>query len=164
LLKVRKTEVLVTYPPKKYALPQFLAGRCSQTAYERWLRAKAAAHVKRDRKRGNAAAIGEPYRVAIHAAVVASGGNDCYTGEPLEWERISTYCNDESQARRRAYKRELALLPTVDHVGDGLGAPDFRICAWRTNDCKNDLSHDELLAFCRRIVEYAHLRTPAPSP
>src|SRR5215213_4014564 len=105
--------------PKKYQLPHFLVGRCTQAVYERWLRAKAAAHVKRDRNRGNAAAIGEAYRVAIHTAVVASNGNDYYTGEPLEWERISTYCNEESEARRREYKRELALLPTVDHVGDG---------------------------------------------
>lgn len=140
---------------KKYELPDFLLGRCTQVRYERWLRAKADAHVRRDRKRGNGTAIGEAYRVAIHAAVVASNGSDCYTGEPLEWESISTYCNEESGMRRREYKRELALLPTVDHVGDGLGAPDFRICAWRTNDCKNDLSADELLAFCRRIVAYA---------
>ena len=113
--------------------------------------------MRRDRKRGNAAAIGERYRVAIHAAVIASNGNDSYTGEPLEWERMSTYRNEESKARRREYKRELALLPTVDHVGDGLGAADFRICAWRTNDCKNDLTVDELVAFCLRIVEYAQL-------
>jgi hypothetical protein len=142
-------------PPKKYALPPFLEGRCEQPVYERWLRARAAAHVKRDRKRGNRTAIGEPYRVAIHAAVLASGGNDYYTGEPLQWERISTYCNEESESGRRGYKRELALLPTVDHVGDGLGAPDFRICAWRTNDCKNDLNADELLAFCRRVINHA---------
>ena len=145
----------MAHAPKKYALPSFLEGRCTQDVYERWLRAKADAHVRRDRKRGNAEAIREAYRIAIHAAVIESGGNDYYTGEPLEWERISTYSNEESEARRRAYKRELALLPTVDHVGDGLGAPDFRICAWRTNDCKNDLTADELLAFCRRVIEYA---------
>jgi hypothetical protein len=114
---------------------------------------KAGAHLRRDRKRGNKVATGEAYRVAIHAAVVASNGNDFYTGEPLEWERISTYCNDESKARRREYKRELALLPTVDHVGDGLGDPDFRICSWRTNECKNDLTVDELIEFCCRVVD-----------
>jgi hypothetical protein len=141
--------------PKKYALPHFLAGRCTQAVYERWLYAKAQAHVTRDRKRGNTAATGESYRIAIHAAVVASNGNDCYTGEPLAWERISTYNNEESGTRRRAYKRELSLLPTVDHVGDGLASPDFRICAWRTNDCKNDLSAEELLDFCRRVIRCA---------
>jgi hypothetical protein len=43
----------------------------------------------------------------------------------------------------------------VDHVGDGLASPDFRICAWRTNDCRNDLSAEELLAFCHGVICYA---------
>jgi hypothetical protein len=145
---------------KKYALPSFLEGRCTPEGYERWLRAKANAHVRRDRARGNLEALREAYRVAIHAAVIGSRGVDHYTGEPLEWERISTYSNEESGRRRREYKRQFAMLPTVDHVGDGLGAPDFRICAWRTNDCKNDLTADELIAFCRRILDYAQRDSP----
>lgn len=36
--------------------------------------------------------------IAIHAAIVASNGNEFYTGEPLEWERISTYCNESRKA------------------------------------------------------------------
>jgi hypothetical protein len=40
-------------------------------------------------------------------------------------------------------------------AGDGLGRADFRICAWRTNGCKNDLSAAELLAFCHRVIEYS---------
>lgn len=159
--KTPKTDSAMSPTPKKYALPQFLAGRCTQATYERWLYAKAQAHVTRDRKRGNASAAGESYRIAIHAAVVASNGNDFYTGEPLEWERISTYNNDESSARRRAYKRELSLLPTVDHITDGLGLPDFRICGWRTNDCKNDLSAEELLDFCHHVVRYAAMASAA---
>ncbi|HWS72798.1 MAG TPA: hypothetical protein VN605_11820 [Thermoanaerobaculia bacterium] len=114
--------------------------------------------MKRDRNRGNDDATREAYRVAIHAAVLASGGNDYYTGEQLEWEKISTYRNEESKARRRVYKRELALLPTVDHVADGLGPANFRICAWRTNDCKNDLDAEELLAFCHRVIDH-HTRS-----
>src|SRR3954454_21741717 len=80
---------------------------------------------------------------------------DFYTGEELEGEKISTYRNEESKIGRRAYKRQLGLLPTVDHVGDGLGPADFQICGWRTSDCKNDLSADELLAFCHRVIEYS---------
>ena len=140
--------------PKKYDLPSFLIGRCEASVYLRWLKAKAIAHVRRDRKRGNLVATRMLYMRAIHAAVAASGGNDFYTGERLEWERISTYSNDESKARRRAYKREFAFLPTLDHVGDGMGPADFRICAWQTNDCKADLTRDELLAFCHRVIEY----------
>jgi hypothetical protein len=92
--------------------------------------------------------------VAIHAAVIAGGGDDFYTGEPLEWERISKYSNEESKARRREYKRELAMLPTVDHVGDGRGPADFQICSWRTNDCKADLTHLELIDFSRLVIAH----------
>jgi hypothetical protein len=98
--------------------------------------------------------------VAIHAAVVSGEGADFYTGEPLDWERISKYSNEESKARRREYKRELAMLPTVDHVGDGLGPADFQICSWRTNDCKADLSHAELIDFSRLVI--AHCESLAP--
>jgi hypothetical protein len=72
----------------------------------------------------------------------------------LRWDLISKYTNDESKAGKRAYKRTFADLPSVDHVGDGLGAPDFRICAWRTNDAKTDLSHEEFVSLCRAVVAH----------
>jgi len=75
--------------PKKYKIPSFLTGEVDQELYERWLRRKAQAHVKRDRRRGNEAAIGEAYRDAIHSAVAESGGKDVYTGEMLDWSLIS---------------------------------------------------------------------------
>ena len=136
----------------KYALPEFLNGRCAEGAYIRWLDRKAVAHVKRDRQRGNGTATRESYMQAIHRAVIAGEGRDVYTGEPLEWELISTYDNDQSKDGRREYKRQFALLPTVDHVGDGTGPADFVICGWRTNDCKNDLSREELVEFCRAVL------------
>jgi hypothetical protein len=139
---------------KKYALPAFLENRCPPEVYVRWLDRKAKAHIERDRKRGNTSAMREAYMLAIHEAVTASGGLDEYTGEPLAWQLISTYDNDKSKAGRREYKRTFALLPTVDHVGDGLAAPDFKICSWRSNDCKNDLSHEELLDFCRAVLTH----------
>jgi hypothetical protein len=96
--------------------------------------------------------------IAIHAAVVSGGGVDYYTGEALAWEQISKYRNEESKARRRLYKRELAMLPTDDHTGDGLGTADFQICAWRTNDCKNDLTHDELITFAQTVIAHHERR------
>jgi hypothetical protein len=92
--------------------------------------------------------------IAIHAAVVDGRGVDFYTGEPLAWEQISKYRNEESKTRRREYKREFFLLPTVDHIDDGLGPAAFRICSWRTNDCKNDLSHAELITFSRSVIAH----------
>ena len=138
--------------PRKYALPSFLAGVVSEQTYLRWLGRKSIAHVKRDKKRGNKTAINEAYKIAVHRAVLESGGRDHYTDERLNWSLISRYNNAESQATRRHYKAGFALLPTVDHVGDGTGAPEFKICAWRTNDAKNDLSHAEFVELCRRVV------------
>lgn len=140
--------------PSKYPLPDPLIGLCSAEAYARWLHRKAVAHCRRDRARRNLTATIESYKAAIHAAVARDGAVDAYTGEPLRWDLISTYSNDESSAGGRVYKKSLAALPTVDHVGDGLGAPDFRICSWRTNDAKNDLSLDEFVDLCEAVVRH----------
>lgn len=100
--------------------------------------------------------------MAIHAAVADSGGVDAYTGHPLRWDLISTYDNEQSKAGKRAYKKAFGDLPSVDHVGDGLGAPDFAICAWRTNDAKNDLPFDEFVTLCRAVI--AHHDGPPKGP
>ena len=139
---------------RKYELPEFLAALVTQSDYEKWLSRRAAAHVWRDRKRGNIAAAVEAYKAAIHRAVMLSAGRDAYTGEALAWEKIGKYSNAESKAHGRHYKATLALLPSVDHVGDGLGEADFKICAWRTNDAKNDLSREEFVDLCRRVVAH----------
>ncbi|MBW8074723.1 MAG: hypothetical protein GJU74_04995 [Metallibacterium scheffleri] len=122
--------------------------------YSRWLQRKAAAHVKRDRRRGNSNATVSAYKQAIHNAVVASGGRDAYTGEDLDWSLISQYDNEKSKQLGRSYKKELAALPTLDHVGDGLGHPDFVISSWRTNDAKHDLTLQEFLALCAAVLKY----------
>lgn len=137
---------------KLFELPNFLDGVITREAYVRWLQRKAAAHVRRDRKRDNPSASVSEYKRAIHSAVCASGGSDSYTGEQLDWHLISTYNNEESKQGRRGYKAKLALLPTVDHIGDGTGPADFKICAWRTNDAKGDLTFEEFLILCRRVL------------
>ena len=139
---------------KLYALPDFLVGRTDETTYVRWLRRKAAAHLKRDRKRCDHEITGQQYRLLIHDAVKRSDGRDHYTGEELRWELLSTYCNETSKAERSAYKATMALLPTVDHVPGADGRYDFVICGWRTNDSKNDLSHDEFIELCRRVIAH----------
>lgn len=114
-----------TTASRKFLLPGFLGGTSvTQQSYVRWLQRKAVAHVKRDKKRGNTTATVAAYKAAIHAAVVASGGRDHYTGEELDWSLLSTWNNDEAKHHRREYKKRFALLPSVDHVGDGLGPAD----------------------------------------
>ena len=126
-----------------------------QATYIRWLRRKAAAHVKRDRKRCDHEIIGREYRRLIHEAVTAHGTHDYYTGEELDWSLVSTYCNEASRAGRAAYKADLALLQTVDHVVGENGRYDFVICAWRTNDCKSDLDYLAFVELCRRVIAKA---------
>ena len=142
----------MTIISRKYAIPAFLAAIVTQAIYLRWLHRKAIAHIRRDRKRGNERETNETYKIAIHRAVCASGGRDAYTGEALDWHLISKYDNDASKKDGRKYKALFGLLPTVDHVGDGTGSADFEICAWRTNDAKNDLTRQEFVALCRKVV------------
>ncbi|MEJ2713324.1 MAG: hypothetical protein P8014_09140 [Acidihalobacter sp.] len=139
---------------RKYQLNEALSLLVNQATYERWLHRKAMAHVKRDRARGNVDATNQEYKLAIHRAVCESDGKDAYTNENLDWSLLSQYDNEQSQEHGRRYKKKFALLPSVDHVGDGTGAADFKICAWRTNDAKNDMSLDEFIELCRKVVAH----------
>jgi hypothetical protein len=141
--------------PRKYQIPDFVSSTTiTQAIYQKWLHGRAVAHVRRDKRRGNTTANNETYKIAIHRAVIHSGGRDHYTGEPLNWSLLGKYINAESKAQGRRYKATLAFLPSVDHVGDGLGEADFKIWGWRTNDAKNDLTHDEFVALCRLVVSH----------
>lgn len=139
---------------KKHPLPPALQGEIGEDAYARWLRRKAAAHVKRDRLRGRACTM-SAYKTAIHQAVLASSGRDAYTGEKLDWHLISTYDNAASKAGKHGYKALFALLPTVDHIDASPECASFNVCAWRTNDAKNDLSHADFIDLCRRVLAHA---------
>jgi hypothetical protein len=146
---------------RKYQLPKFL-DFVDQKVYERWLHRKAVTHVRRDRNRGNKRATNEEYKIAIHKAVCDSGGKDAYTNEELDWSLLSKYDNKQSKSHGRIYKKRFAMLPSVDHVGDGKAA-DFKICAWRTNDAKSDLSYEEFLDLCRKVISSANKALPASS-
>jgi hypothetical protein len=140
---------------RKYQIPEFLVGVISQEKYERWLHRKALQHVRRDRHRGNRAAKNEEYKIAIHRAIMESGGVDAYTKESLDWKLLGKWDNEEAKKRGREHKKEFYLLPSVDHIGDGRGKPSFKICAMLTNDVKSDLSHEELLKFCEKLLKAA---------
>ena len=139
---------------RKYQRPAFLESIVDQKTYDKWLQRKSQTHYRRDKKRGNTTATGAVYKMAIHQAVISCQGRDAYTREKLDWHLLSTYSNKESQSRGRLYKKEYALLPSVDHVGDGLGEADFKICSWRTNDSKSDMTMEEFISLCRKIIEF----------
>lgn len=136
-------------------LPHFLENHVDDKKYKHWLKRTAKAHVTRDRKRGYQNINADGYRKAIHEAVLASDGRDVYTGEGLDWHLISKYNNEESKAGRHHYKAKFALLPTVDHVESAVPDSGFCICAWRTNDAKNDLSHLEFIGICASVLRHA---------
>ncbi len=84
-----------------------------------------------------------------------SNGLDPYTGEHLDWSLIQKWNNNESQRGGAAYKTRFALLPSVDHVQGAGEDARFKICAWRTNDAKSDLSYADFLDLCEKVVRFA---------
>lgn len=127
--------------------------------YPAWVQRKAVTLCKRDQKRGGSSNVQE-YRMAIHNAVVASDGLDHWTGEQLDWHLIGTYDNREAEVGGGAHKKQYALLPTIDHRSN-VPEPDFVICAWRTNDAKHDMTPQELVEFCRRVLAHFEAKTVA---
>ena len=72
----------------------------------------------------------------------------------MDWGLISKYDNDNSKTGGSRYKKRFARLPTVDHAGDAPGDMNFRICSWRTNDSKSDLTMPEFVELCRRVLRH----------
>jgi hypothetical protein len=138
----------------QYPVPGCIRKKCTQQKYSRWLRAKASAHARRDRKRNRSGWTVARYKAGIHEAVVAGGGRDYYTGEPLEWQRVSTFQNAAAQEGKVKYKKSFALLPTVDHTFDERGQQKLVICSWRVNDAKSDLTETEFRELCARVLQH----------
>lgn len=154
------TPTCVAKKRNAFALPSAIQTMCTEAAYKRWLHRKAVAHVNRDRKRWNLPLSVPAYKAAIHSAVVAGGERDAYTGDLLDWSLISTYDNSQSKKGGTVYKKRFALLPTVDHAGDTPGDMNFKICAWRTNDAKSDMSLLELIELCAKVLTHHGKKVP----
>lgn len=140
----------------KYPLPDFLIGHVEDSDFKKWLNRKALAHIQRDRERGNTTETRESYKIAIHKAIMVSRGKDAYTGRDLAWELIGDYDNEMSQQLGREYRIQFRYLPTIDHVDDGLGAPNFKVCGLQTNDSKSCLTHEEFVDFCREVIRHSN--------
>jgi hypothetical protein len=136
-----------------YTLPAFLEGRCTQAIYTKWLNNKAWILLKRDKKRRKpyaASATRRTYKQLIHQAIVEAGEYDPFTGDALAWELIGTW--DTSHEQPEGYKKQFALMPTVDHIDSDL--LEFEICSSQSNDCKSDLNPAEFVAYCKRVAQY----------
>jgi hypothetical protein len=138
---------------RRYSAPSFLGNLVTQAQYERWLTRKAEAHVRRDRRKKQNISVAS-YKKMIHDAVCNSNGRDDYTGENLDWTLISKWRNDEAKLQGQTYKKKFALLPSVDHVLGRIGDTEFKICSWRMNDAKNDLSIDEFIDLAKKVLRH----------
>jgi hypothetical protein len=141
---------------KKYLLPRFLEKHCSEEKYKKWLDRKARAIKKRDEKRYNKKISLSFYKEKIHEAIEQSNGKDFYTKEDLDWSLIQKWDNQKAKDGKHNYKKKFYYLPTVDHFDPkkfSYKNPDFKICSWIVNDVKNDLSYDELIQICKKIID-----------
>jgi hypothetical protein len=141
--------------PNLYPLPDCCTGQCTRQEYDRWLTIKAATLLDRDKKRGMPYASGATksvYKEKLHAAIIAGGKDDPYTGDPLRWDLISKW--DTSRTHEAGYKKLFALMPTADHVRPDADVLEFAICSWEINDAKSDLDPDEFVALCTKVVVF----------
>ena len=125
----------------------------SDGKYSELIQRKAVAVTRRDKRRGGKYSVKEAIE-AIHQAFHRCNGFDPYDGSKLDPELLGTYSNERSKERDPAYKREMAMLPTVDHV-TAEPVPDFEIVSWQTNDAKGDMPPEEFISYCRRVVQVA---------
>ena len=125
----------------------------SDGKYSELIQRKAVAVTRRDKRRGGKYSVKEAIE-AIHQAFHRCNGFDPYVGSKLDPELLGTYSNERSKERGAAYKREMAMLPTVDHV-TAEPVPDFEIVSWQTNDVKGDMPPEEFISYCRRVVQVA---------
>jgi len=145
----------------KYDLPPFLAGILSVSAYDKWLNCKADSLRTRDVKlkrpfpQSCSKAV---YKQKIHAAILANGEKDPYTGDTLRWDLVATV-DSTAEARLSAglasdiFDKDFFLLPTVDHCDPYAAELSFEICAWIVNSSKTLLNPQEYVDLCRKVAE-----------
>jgi hypothetical protein len=151
------TPLFPTRSPQLYFLPPFLKGIVSERAYVRWLTRKARHlfYADRDQKRPCALhATAKIYKQLIHRAILDNGPSDPFTGEMLRWDLLSVWDDSRTKDPDQALVKKFSLLPTVDHVEPFGGVPGFEICSWYVNRCKADMTRDEFIALCKKIVAF----------
>ena len=125
----------------------------SDKDYSELIQRKAVAVTRRDKRRGGQYTVKQAIE-AIHEAFHRCSGSDHYDGSTLDPELLGTNSNERSKERGAAYKRQMAMLPTVDH-DTAEPVPYFEIVSWQTNDAKGDMPPEEFIAYCRRVVQVA---------
>ena len=139
----------------RYPMPAFLEGKVAAPVYHKWLDKRADKLFAKDKRLGRPYALRATaaiYQGLIHRAVTQSGQLDPFTGEALRWELIGTWDTTPGADIPDMDERHYALLPTIDHADPKELA--FEICSWVVNTCKSELTPEEFVALCKRVVEY----------
>ncbi|MGB7568919.1 MAG: hypothetical protein WBM07_13745 [Chitinivibrionales bacterium] len=156
-----KANRLVHFP-----LPGILQGLLTPAAYDDWVRVKAWALYKRDKKRGLPAALNVSiglYKETVNGAVAASGPLDPYTGVALAWDLIGAW-DPEKAKTDCGYVKQFYLMPTVDHIDPRADTLAFEICSWEVNCCKSFLNPAEFLDMCGKVMERRGKATSPRAP
>ncbi len=138
----------------EYKLPPFLEGICLQKVYTKWHLRRAISLYQRDKKAKRNCVLYNTisdYRQAICNAVALSSLKDPYTGDTMRWDLIGTWTSTKGSDGSDSFKRNYALLPTVDHVDTKSKVLVFEICSWQINSCRNDLTSEEFVDLCKKI-------------
>jgi hypothetical protein len=139
----------------KYHLPDFLVGRITEAAYDKWLNAKANTLRQRDLKNKRPFATANSkamYKEKIHAAVKENGQYDKYTKDALQWELVSTWDANRAKNGQDSYRDKFLLMPTVDHIDPEGQLLEFEIVSWLVNDCKSGLNPAQFIDLCKKII------------
>jgi len=138
-----------------FPLPGILQGLLTPVAYDDWVRVKAWALYKRDKKRGLPAALNGSiglYKETVNGSVAASGPLDPYTGDILAWNLIGAW-DPEKAKIDCGYVKQFYLMPTVDHIDPCADTLAFEICSWEVNCCKSFLNPVEFLDMCGKVIK-----------
>jgi hypothetical protein len=144
----------------KYDLPPFLLGILSVSAYDKWLNCKADSlrtrdiRLKRPFPETCSKAI---YKQKIHAAILAGGEKDPYTGDALRWDLVGAWDKTKEALlclppARAGLGKEYFLMPTVDHCDPCADQLNFEICSWIVNSSKTLMNPQEYVDLCRKVA------------
>ena len=89
---------------------------------------------------------------AIHEAFHRCSDSDPYDSSTLDPELLGTYSNGRSKERGAAYRREMTMLPTVDHVKNK-PVDDFEVVSRQTNDARGEMPPEKFIAYCLLVVQ-----------
>jgi hypothetical protein len=145
----------------KYPLPPYLSGVLSVSTYDKWLNCKADSlrtrdlRLKRPFPKTCSKAV---YKQKIHAAILASGGKDPYTGDALRWGLVRAWNNKKEALLRLGpaadvFSKDYFLMPTVDHCDPYAGELNFEICSWIVNSSKTLMNPQEYVGLCRKVAK-----------